>query len=53
MRHPNEHRPPQVPAGFGTSRISPFAEVPDFVIPSKQSLSPPSPFEGDTEKART
>ena len=25
--------PPQVPFGFGTSRISPFAEVPDFVIP--------------------
>lgn len=25
--------PPQVPSGFGTSRISPFTEVPDFVIP--------------------
>ncbi len=25
--------PPAVPSGFGTSRISPFAEVPDFVIP--------------------
>ncbi len=25
--------PPQVPYGFGTNRISPFAEVPDFVIP--------------------
>ena len=25
--------PPEVPYGFGTSRISPFAEVPDFVIP--------------------
>ncbi|KAM0798757.1 glutamyl-tRNA amidotransferase [Usnea florida] len=30
----NEYNgPPQVPYGFGTSRISPFAEVPDFVIP--------------------
>ena len=25
--------PPAVPYGFGTSQISPFAEVPDFVIP--------------------
>lgn len=30
----NEYNgPPSVPYGFGTSRISPFAEVPDFVIP--------------------
>lgn len=26
-------RPPRVPFGFSTSRISPFAEVPDFVVP--------------------
>ena len=25
--------PPEVPYGFGTSRISPFAENPDFVVP--------------------
>lgn len=27
--------PPRVPFGFSTSRISPFSEVPDIVIPSK------------------
>ena len=29
--------PPAVPSGFSTSRISPFAEVPDFVIPIGQA----------------
>jgi len=34
----NEYKgPPRVPYGFGTSRISPFAEVPDFVIPIGQA----------------
>lgn len=32
----NTYRPaPGVPYGFSTSRISPFTEVPDFVIPGE------------------
>ena len=38
------NRPPKVPFGFGTSRISPFAEVPDMVIPSELSFHPPFPL---------
>ena len=34
----NQYRaPPKVPFGFDTSRISPFAEVPDFVVPIGQA----------------
>jgi len=37
------YRPPKVPFGFSTSRISVFSEVPDVVIPSKHSPSPSPP----------
>lgn len=33
------YRPPKVPFGFGTSRISPFTEGPDFVIPGMYDFS--------------
>lgn len=38
----NTYRPaPGVPYGFSTSRISPFTEVPDFVIPGEHLSGAP------------
>lgn len=38
IQYRNEYDgPPKVPFGFGTSRISPFTEVPDFVFPIGQA----------------